>query len=226
MKQHMQIAIDGPVAAGKGTIARLLAKKINARYVDSGAMYRAVAVLGLRKNISLENPVELLLELKKVPLRLRPARDKFSFDVYLNDENVQDNIRTSEVSRGSAVVAQYPKIRSYLVKIQKEIASKFSVVMEGRDIGTVVLSNADIKIYLIADQKTRALRRQKQLEEKGEYVSFEKVLQETIERDNRDMSRAINPLKKASDAIEFDTSNMSIEQVINELVEIIKEKKI
>lgn len=224
MKQNLQIAIDGPVAAGKGTIAKKLAEKIYARYVDSGAMYRAVALLGIRHNIVLDNPVELISKLQEIKLHLMPSDNSPSFDVYLGDENVENSIRTPEISKGSSIVAQYPEIRSHLVEIQKRVAEKYNVIMEGRDIGTIVLPTANIKIFLTANQKTRTKRRQDQMALQKIYEPFDKVLKDIIERDNRDMSRKSSPLVKADDAVEVDTSNMSIDQVVDTIIQIIAKK--
>ena len=213
--KRLQIAIDGPVAAGKGTIAAKIAQQLGILYVDTGAMYRAVALLALTNGVAYTDEEEILALLQKSKIEFRIVRNnKKTTQIFLNGKNISDKIRTQEISRGASIVATLPKIRQFLVRRQQDLAAKESVVMEGRDITTKVLPQADLKIYLTAAQEERARRRQKQLAEKGIQRSFAQVLQDTIERDERDLQRKVDPLTVAPDAFVLDTTNLSIEEVV------------
>jgi cytidylate kinase len=223
LKNNLQIAIDGPVAAGKGTIAAQIAKELKIAYVDTGSMYRTVALLGIKNNIDLTDEKKIVDLLDKSTIELKVVKhDHGTFEIFLNGENVSSKIRTQKVSQGSSIVATLPKVRSFLVKKQQEIARAQSVVMEGRDITTKVLPNADLKIYLTASQKERARRRKKQLEEKGINIAFNKILDETKERDERDTKREADPLVVAPDAYVLDTTNLSIEEVVDKVLKRLK----
>ncbi|MBI4129943.1 (d)CMP kinase [Candidatus Roizmanbacteria bacterium] len=217
--KHIQIAIDGPVAAGKGTIAALIAKKRNLLYVDTGAMYRAVALLGMRSGVDLSDEQQLLRLLEHNSLTVATSEKRpGTCDIYLNQENVSEEIRTPKVSWGSSVVATHPAIRNYLVAQQREIAKKKSVVMEGRDIGLRVLPDAKLKIFLTADQTVRARRRKEQLAKKGIQTSYSHVLQETRKRDQQDMHRSIDPLQPPPGALIIDTTDLTIDEVVAMIV--------
>ena len=218
----INIAIDGPAGAGKSTIAKAAAKKFGYIYVDTGALYRAVAyyVLSQGKDTKNAEAVEMLLrdivpELKHIGGEQR---------VFLNGEDVSDKIRTPEVSMGASAVSAIPRVRDFLFNLQKKIAAENNVIMDGRDIGTVVLPNADVKIYLTASAEERARRRHKELAEKGEQVSFEEVLADVNKRDYNDMHREIAPLKQAEDAVLCDTTNVDLQGAIDMLIGIINER--
>lgn len=219
MHQSFQIAIDGPVAAGKGTISRLLAQQLGFLYVDTGAMYRAAALLALREGINLndEDRVVALLEKSKLEMRnpLPPKEtDGRLTTVILDGEDVSWAIRTQKCGDGSSKVAVLPKLRRVLVKKQQEIAASQNVVMEGRDITFRVLPDANLKIFLTASIEARAERRHTQYLSKGVNISIEEVVQEIKERDERDMQRDTDPLHIVPDAWVIDTSNLEIEEVV------------
>lgn len=219
MHQSFQIAIDGPVAAGKGTISRLLAQQLGFLYVDTGAMYRATALLALREGINLddEDRVVALLEKSKLEMRnpLPPKEtDGRLTTVILDGEDVSWAIRTQKCGDGSSKVAVLPKLRRVLVKKQQEIAASQNVVMEGRDITFRVLPDANLKIFLTASIEARAERRHTQYLNKGVNISIEEVVQEIKERDERDMQRDTDPLHIVPDAWVIDTSNLEIEEVV------------
>ncbi len=220
MNNTFQIAIDGPVAAGKGTVSRLLAQKLGFLYVDTGAMYRATALLALRQKIDLsdEDKVVALLEKSKLEMRnpLPPTElDGRLTTVILNGEDVSWAIRTQKCSDGASKVAVLAKLRKALVKKQQEIASTQNVIMEGRDITFRVLPDADLKIFLTANLQARAARRHTQYLTKGMNVSIEAVTAEIKERDMRDMQREIDQLRVVPDAWVLDTSELKIEEVVD-----------
>ena len=205
------IAIDGPAGAGKSTIAKIVAKKMGAIYVDTGAMYRAIALYLIRAGISADDKegIEKSCDDASVSIEYKDGAQI----VILNGENVNDYLRSEEVGNMASKSSANARVREKLVSLQRELAKTKDVVMDGRDIGTVVLPDANLKIYLTASAKTRAQRRAKELIEKGEEVDINVIEKEIIERDERDMTREISPLKKADDAIEIDSSDMSIEEV-------------
>lgn len=217
-QEPFHIAIDGPVAAGKGTISRLAAERLGFLYVDTGAMYRATALLALQHQVDWQNEQAVAELVEKAEIFMRNPnegeRDGRLTTVLLDGEDVSWKIRTEEVSRGSSAVARYPKVRHVLVKKQQEIAASQDVVMEGRDITYRVLPDAQLKIYLTANDVVRAKRRHLQLQTKGEDVSFEQVYQELHDRDQQDMSRATDPLKIVPEAWIIDASDLSIDQVV------------
>ena len=196
------VAIDGPAGAGKSTIAKELSKKLGVIYVDTGAMYRAMALFLIRQGIKSSETEE----------------------VTLNGENVNSLIRTEEVGNMASASSPNPDVRKKLVALQRKLASEKSVVMDGRDIGTVVLPNAKVKIYLTASSAVRAKRRYDELTAKGESCDIEKIEADIIERDHRDMTREISPLRQADDAVLVDTSDMSIAEVQERLLNICREK--
>lgn len=220
----MQITIDGPIASGKGTVSKLAAAKLGFLYVDTGAMYRAISVFCDRHKVDKTNEASVcsLLEKLKPKLELRPPaaaeQDGRLCTVILGNKDISWDIRSEESSRGSSLVSKYLCVRDYLTGIQRQIAENQNVVMEGRDIATFVLPNADLKIYLTADPKIRAKRRHQELLSRGRKASFDQVLKDINDRDNQDMTRSLRPLKKAEDAVEIDTSEMTIEEVVDKIV--------
>ncbi|MCD1147134.1 (d)CMP kinase [Peptoniphilus sp. KCTC 25270] len=215
---NVRIAIDGPSGAGKSSIAKGLAKKLDIVYVDTGALYRGVALVA-KENKMEENLGELLKTLES---------SKFSYiegKIAINGKIVEDQIRNQEISLLSSKLSKEKEIREYLLGIQKEMARESSVVMEGRDIGSVVIPKAEVKFYLTASPEIRSKRRYDQLREKGETADLDKILQETIERDKRDQEREIAPLVQAEDAILVDSSHMTEEEVLEFMYEKVLEKK-
>ena len=216
----MIIAIDGPAGSGKGTVAKIIAKKIDAIYIDTGAMYRCVTLEAINKNIKVEEIEKIQKLLDNINIDLR--QENGSLKIYLNNKDVSSEIRTEEVSKFASAYAAIDIVREKMVKFQREMAISKDVVMEGRDIGTVVFPNADIKIYLDATPEERANRRFKQNKEKNISSNYEEVLREIKIRDERDITREISPLKKADDAIYIDSTDLTIEEVVNKILEIIK----
>lgn len=220
----MQIAIDGHIAAGKGTVAKLAAEKLGFLYVDTGAMYRAISVFCDWHKIDKtdEAAVCSLIQKLKPKLELRPPatakQDGRLCTVILDGQDISWEIRTEESSRGSAVVSPYLCVRDSLLGLQRNLAKIQNVVMEGRDIGTFVLPDADLKIYLTADPKIRAKRRHGELLSRGQDVSFDQILKDINYRDNQDMTRPLRPLKKVPAAVEIDTSDLTIEEVVDKIV--------
>ncbi|KSV60084.1 (d)CMP kinase [Acetivibrio ethanolgignens] len=210
------VAIDGPAGAGKSTIARQAAKQLNFIYVDTGAMYRAMALFMLRKGISSEDTKGLEAACKEVDITIEYQNGEQQ--VILNGENVNGLIRTEEVGKMASAVARNGKIREKLVDLQQKLAKKADVIMDGRDIGTCVLPQADVKIYLTASVEERARRRHKELVERGEDCDIEKIKADIIARDEQDMNREISPLKKAEDAVLLDGSDMTIQEVTEEII--------
>ena len=213
------IAIDGPAGSGKGTIAKKVASKINAINVDTGAMFRCVALQALRENVSLEEIEKIKNILNNIEIDLKP-----NGKVFLNGEDVSKAIREEEVSKYSSPISTISDVREKLLHMQRKLGEFNDIVMEGRDIGTVVFPNANVKIYLDASPEERARRRIRQNLEKGIKSNYEEVLEEIKKRDFRDISRDIAPLKKAEDAIYIDSTNLSIEEVTEKILDIIKSK--
>lgn len=219
--RRLKIAIDGPAGAGKSTLARLLSQRLGIPYVDTGAIYRALALKAYRLGISEENE-EKLGELAR-NLRIEFRRDERGLRVYLEGEDVSEEIRSPEITRLSSPVSKHPKVREALVGLQRELA-KGGAVMEGRDIGTVILPDADVKIFLTASVKERARRRYLELKEKGYEVDLEELEREIEERDRRDATRNTAPLRMAEDAVLLNTDNLSIEEMVEEALRIVREK--
>lgn len=222
MTDIINIAIDGPAGAGKSTISRRAAEYFGFIYVDTGALYRAVGINALRLGLDTSNHdfVGGTLDGLEVSLRFVGGAQR----VYLFDEDVSEEIRTPKASMAASDVSAIPSVREFLFDLQRDIAAKNNCVMDGRDIGTVVLPEADVKIFLTASPERRAERRCAELSEKGIKQDFEKVLAEMIQRDYNDSHREIAPLKAADDAILVDTTDMSLEQSLDAVISIIKEK--
>lgn len=217
------IAIDGPAGAGKSTIARALAKRLSYIYVDTGAMYRAMALYLLRENISADDSGRIEKACKSVDISI--IHEDGVQKVLLNGEDVSSLIRSEEVGNMASASAQNGRIREKLVELQRQLAAKTDVVMDGRDIGTCVLPDADVKIYLTASVHTRAVRRFKEYLEKGMEADLAQIEADIEKRDHQDMSREISPLKKAEDAVLLDSSDMTIEEVLDAMTAICGKKK-
>lgn len=214
------IAIDGPAGAGKSTIAKAAAKQLNYIYVDTGALYRTIAYNAVKKNVVDDtNAVIALLNDTKVELKYIDGVQA----VFLNGEDVSAYIRTPEISMGASKVSAIPEVRAFLLSLQQEIAKENDVIMDGRDIATVVLPNADVKIFLFASPECRAQRRYKELVEKGENVKYEDVLADVNQRDYQDSHREIAPLKPSEDSIMLDTSKLNLDESIQLVIKTIKE---
>lgn len=213
-----QIAIDGPAGAGKSTIAKLVSGKLGFIYVDTGAMYRAMALYLSRMNVNPDNADEVGEKAQSAEITIKYVDGEQV--VMLGDENVNGLIRSPEVSAMASRTSQVARLREKLVELQQKLAETENVVMDGRDIGTVVLPNADLKIYLTASVQVRAMRRYKEMIAKGQEAVLEEIEKDIEDRDYRDMHREASPLKQAEDAVLVDTSDMSIEQVADKIIEL------
>jgi cytidylate kinase len=216
------IAIDGPAGAGKSTIAKKVAKELGFIYVDTGAMYRAIAYYMVTNQVDIEDEDALTKACDSISIQIQYEND--AQQVYLNGENVTPYLRTEETGNMASKSSAKPQVRAALLDLQRDMARQYNVVMDGRDIGTNVLTEAEVKIYLTASSKERANRRYKELVEKGEKADFDKIEADIIERDERDMNRAIAPLKQAEDAVYVDSSDMGIEDVVNTILSVAREK--
>lgn len=216
------IAIDGPAGAGKSTIAKRAAKQLGFIYVDTGAMYRAMALYLLRKGI--DRTDEKAIEASCFDMDISLQYENGEQKVLLNGEDVSGLIRTEEVSSMTSAISVYAPVRQKLLELQRELAQTKNVIMDGRDIGTCVLPNAQTKIYLTASSHVRAVRRFKELQEKGQMCNLEEIEQDIIERDYRDMHREIAPLKQAEDALLIDSSQMNIDQVVEAIIDTAKQQ--
>ncbi len=216
------IAIDGPAGAGKSTIAKQLAKELSFIYVDTGAMYRSMALYFMRNNIAKEDEAAISDACKTVEVSI--AYENGEQQVLLNGENVSKEIRKEEVGKMASATSVYKEVRKKLVELQQKLAADKDVIMDGRDIGTCVLPNAQVKIYLTASVETRAERRYQELQEKGAACDLEVIKKDIADRDYQDMHREISPLKQAEDAILVDSSDMGIEEVVETIKNIYREK--
>ena len=217
----INVAIDGPAGAGKSTVARGAAKLLGFIYVDTGALYRTVALAAERKGaLGNDDAVAAALDSLDVRLKFEDGEQR----VYLNGEDVSSLIRTPQISMAASAVSKIPRVREFLLDLQRSIAASNNVIMDGRDIATVVLPDADVKIFLFASPECRAERRYKELLEKGEKVSFEEVLKDVNERDYQDSHREIAPLKPADDSVMADTTGNTLQESIDMIVSVIKEK--
>ena len=208
----IRIAIDGPGGAGKSTIAKLVGDKLGLEYIDTGAMYRAVGLKLNRKGIKPDDLISISNVLEETTI------DFVNGKIILDGDDVSDIIRTQEISKFASIYSQIPEVRSKLVDIQRRIAAGKSVIMDGRDIGTNVLTDAELKVFLTADSMVRALRRYEELRSKGVNANLDDIHEEIKDRDYQDMNRKLNPLVQAEDAIRLDTSDMTIDEVVNTIV--------
>jgi cytidylate kinase len=219
----VNIAIDGPSGAGKSSAAKALAKKLGYLYIDTGALYRAIGLFCMRQNVSDMKDVMLVApQLEKIDVSLRFVDGEQR--VYLNGEDVSGLIRTQPVAQAASDVSAHPPVRTFLLDLQRKMAAENNVLMDGRDIGTVILPDADVKFFLTADAAARAKRRTLELQAKGICADFETILREIEQRDANDSSRATAPLKAADDAILVDNSQMDQEQTVDYMCRIIEEK--
>ena len=223
MTKPLSIAMDGPVGAGKSTIADAVAQKLNILHLDTGDMYRAVglAVKDLGGDIYNEEEVCSLLENK---IRISVAYENGTQKTLVCGEDVSHRIRTQEAGTGASAVSRYAGVRKAMVELQQEIAKTQPILMDGRDIGTVVLPDATVKIYLTASDEVRATRRMNQLREKGDHTPFETILEEVRARDYQDMNRAVTPLRKADDAILVDSSDFTFEETVQHIIDLVEER--
>ena len=208
----IRIAIDGPGGAGKSTIAKLVGDKLGLEYIDTGAMYRAVGLKLNRKGIKPDDLISISNVLEETTI------DFVNGKIILDGDDVSDIIRTQEISKFASIYSQIPEVRSKLVDIQRRIAAGKSVIMDGRDIGTNVLTDAELKVFLTADSMVRARRRYEELRSKGVNANLDDIHEEIKDRDYQDMNRKLNPLAQAEDAIRLDTSDMTIDEVVNTIV--------
>jgi cytidylate kinase len=208
----IRIAIDGPGGAGKSTIAKLVGDKLGLEYIDTGAMYRAVGLKLNRKGIKPDDLISISNVLEETTI------DFVNGKIILDGDDVSDIIRTQEISKFASIYSQIPEVRSKLVDIQRRIAAGKSVIMDGRDIGTNVLTDAELKVFLTADSMVRARRRYEELRSKGVNANLDDIHEEIKDRDYQDMNRKLNPLVQAEDAIRLDTSDMTIDEVVNTIV--------
>ena len=218
------IAIDGPAGAGKSSIAKALSKRLGYIYIDTGAMYRAVALFFLENNVAdgMDSRIESLLDKLEISIKYEDGAQK----VILNGEDVTGKLRLEEIGKLASKFSAIGSVREKLVALQRKLAQKENVVMDGRDIGTVVLPNADLKIYLSASSKVRAKRRYLELLEKGQTdLDINDIEDEIIKRDEADMNREISPLKQADDAYYLDSSDMTLEEVVSKILSMVKEEK-
>ena len=214
------IAIDGPAGAGKSTIAKMAAKKLDFIYVDTGAMYRAMALYFLRREIDAKDEKMIAEACEHINVTI--AYQEGEQQVLLNGENVNAFIRTEEVSMMTSNTSKYPAVREKLLYLQRELAAANNVIMDGRDIGTCVLPDAELKIYLTASASERAKRRYLEQKERGVESDLAQIERDIIARDEQDMNREIAPLKQAEDAIYLDTSDMTIEEVVTKIVSLVQ----
>ena len=219
---NKEIAIDGPAGAGKSTIAKRVAEKLGLIYVDTGAMFRAIALYMTGKCVKSNETYKVKEELNNI--RLDIVYENGEQQIILNDENVSKLIRNPEISKAASSFAQVPEVRERLLILQRELADKRPVVMDGRDIGTKVLPSASVKIFLTADVKVRAERRYKELTEKGEKVNLEDIMSDIKSRDEQDMNRKVSPLVQADDAVLVDTSSLSVDEVVDAIIKIACDK--
>ncbi|MBO8434600.1 MAG: (d)CMP kinase [Tyzzerella sp.] len=220
--RNISVAVDGPAGSGKSTVAKLIAKKMNIVYIDTGAMYRAVGLYCLENGIDTKNEREVLDILPKIDLDIKANSNGQT--ILLNGVDVTSKVRTQEAGKSASDVAQILGVREKLVEIQREMAKGTSVIMDGRDIGTNVLPNADVKIFLNATVLERAKRRVGELQALGETPDLESIKEQIRKRDENDINREHNPLRKAEDAFELDTTGMTIEEVTEKILSIIEEK--
>lgn len=224
MSEHLNIAIDGPSGAGKSTLAKAVAQKLNIRYLDTGAMYRAMALFAMRKGVSVSDEARLKTILDDADITV--VYDERGQRVLLCGEDVTDRLRTQELSMGASTVSAHPCVREKLAELQREVGRNYDVVMDGRDITTNVLPHTKYKFYVTASAEVRAERRFRELQQRGNTTeTYERVLSELKVRDHNDSTRAYMPLRIAEDAMLIDTSALSIEDALNLLLDAIRQKE-
>ena len=220
--KRFAIAVDGPAGSGKSTVAKAIARKLGIIYVDTGAMYRTVALHCKQNNIAWEQEADVAASLDSLKMKIVP--EEGGQKIFLNDVDVTTDVRAAEIGKGASAVAAYPKVRERMVELQQDMAKEHSVIMDGRDIGTVVLPDAEVKIYLDAGVEERAKRRVGELEAKGEIADFEEIKKMIIQRDYNDMNREHSPLKKADDAVVLDSTSMTVEEVQQAILDVVQER--
>lgn len=218
MEKMLSIAVDGPASSGKSTVSKKVAKDLGLIYIDTGAMYRTLTYEALKRNANIENEEELLRILGGLAIRFE--REGSDQKVYANETEVTEDIRSADVTNSVSIVSAHPKVREVMVERQREMAQKQGVIMDGRDIGTVVLPKADVKIFLVASVEERAVRRFKENQSRGIHTSLEDLTREIEERDFKDSNREVAPLKQAEDAHLIDTTGLSIPEVVEKIKEI------
>ncbi|GMR65267.1 (d)CMP kinase [Bacillus cereus] len=219
MDKRISIAIDGPAAAGKSTVAKVVAKKLSYVYIDTGAMYRTITYAALEQKVDIENEEQLMEVVKNVNIEFQQGENTQL--VFLNGQDVSEVIRTPEVTNRVSIVAKHRLVREEMVRRQQELAEKGGVVMDGRDIGTHVLPDAEVKIFMLASVEERAERRHLENINKGFDSNLEQLKEEIAQRDKLDSEREVSPLKKADDALELDTTSLSIEEVVQKIMGIV-----
>lgn len=228
MKENLIIAIDGYSSTGKSSMSKIIAKNLNYTHIDSGAMYRAVTLYAFQHQYIVDNKIDeqaLITHLSDIKIEFQQDPTTQKNLTFLNGENVEADIRTMEVSKMVSPISEIPAVRDYCVALQQQMGEKGGIVMDGRDIGTTVFPNADIKIFITASPEVRARRRFLEYQQQGKDISLDEVLKNVNERDYIDSHRAYSPLRKADDAIEVDNSNMNLEETVNKVMEIINSKK-
>ena len=219
MDKRISIAIDGPAAAGKSTVAKVVAKKLSYVYIDTGAMHRTITYAALEQKVDIENEEQLMEVVKNVKIEFQQGENTQL--VFLNGQDVSEVIRTPEVTNRVSIVAKHRLVREEMVRRQQELAEKGGVVMDGRDIGTHVLPDAEVKIFMLASVEERAERRHLENMNKGFDSNLEQLKEEIAQRDKLDSEREVSPLKKADDALELDTTSLSIEEVVQKIMGIV-----
>jgi len=225
MKDNIQIAIDGPAGSGKGTLALILAKKLNAIHIYTGGMYRALALYCLRNKLDISNEEDVVAALENIEIDLKTNSDSTT-RIILNNEDITEDITLIEVSNAVPVVSKYEKVRVLMVKKQRQIADGKKSIMEGRDIATVVLPNADLKIFLDADVDIRAQRRFDQLKDKNPNISIEDIKRDVTERDRKDEQRSFSPLKPTEDSFIIDTTNDKVGDTVEKVMSELKNRRL
>ena len=223
MTEHKSIAVDGPSGAGKSTLAKLLARELGFLYVDTGAIYRTVGLKACREGVDPEDGAAVTALLPGLDIDMKYGEDGLQH-MYLDGEDVTDAIRRHEISRYASCVSAIPAVRDFLLERQRELARTHDVIMDGRDIGTVVLPRADVKIFLTASPEDRARRRYEELRQRGQEADYDTVLRDVIQRDERDTRRSAAPLRRAEDALLVDTTGNSLEESLGVLLDTIKER--
>lgn len=218
----IKIAIDGPSGSGKSTLAKNIAKELGFIYVDTGALYRSIGLYMFEHHIDTDTPSAVIAALSGINLKLMHIDGKQT--VYLNDENVGERIRTPEISRMASIVSSIPEVRAFLLDLQKDIANRYNVVMDGRDIGTVIMPDAQVKIYLSASAENRAKRRYEELCAKGVKTTYETVLEDLVSRDVKDATREIAPAIAAPDAVPLDNSGLEAHETLQKAMKIVRNK--